>query len=80
MSIVDLRRRLERIESARHVGAPISVMADYPIEDDEADAALANWRVRVAQGRASAPNGVLYLTERSEMSEAEWADRHVTEQ
>lgn len=79
MSIIDLRRRLDRIESARHVGAPTCVVADYPVEDEEADNPLANWRFRVAQGSASALNGVLYLTEASEMSESDWVARHVTQ-
>ncbi|GJE57312.1 hypothetical protein [Methylobacterium thuringiense] len=39
---------------------------------------LVDWRVRVAQGRASSLNGILYLTEGSEMSESDWVARHVT--
>lgn len=78
MSVVDLRRRLDRIEAARHVGAPTRVMADSPITDDEADAALANWGILLAQGRATVLNGVLYLAGTGEKSEVEWAARHVT--
>lgn len=53
-------------------------MADSPITDDEADAALANWGILVAQARATALNGVLYLAGAGEMSEVEWSARCVT--
>ncbi|GJE18229.1 hypothetical protein [Methylobacterium marchantiae] len=78
MSTIDLRRRMDRIESASQVGAPTRIMADSPITDGEADADLANWGILVAPGRATVLNGVLYLADEGEMSEAEWAAQHVT--
>lgn len=76
--VIDLYRRLERLETARHTGVPTRIMADHPVEDEEADAALANWRIRVAQCRATVLNGVFYLIEGLEMSESDWTARHIT--
>jgi hypothetical protein len=44
MSIIDLERRLARIEADRRTGAPTAILTDRPIGDLEATDALANWQ------------------------------------
>ena len=82
MSIIDLERRLARIEAGRRTGAPTALLSDHPIGDAagdlRADDALANWQRWIAQGKASVSNGVLCLVG-PEMTTEEWADRFVTE-
>lgn len=81
MSIIDLERRLARIEAGRGTGAATSILSDRPIGDPagdlEAADALANWRQWIAQGRTTIRNGVLCL-HRPEMTAEEWAAAHVT--
>ena len=82
MSIVDFRRRLDRIEAGRSIGPPTAILTDRPIGDlagdIEAADAVVNWQAWVAQGRAAIRNGVLSLI-RPEMTEQEWIIHHVTE-
>jgi hypothetical protein len=82
MSFVDLERRLARLEAARHTGAPMALLSDHPIGDTAGDLraadALANWQRWIAQGKATASNGVLCLVG-PELSAEEWAARFVTE-
>lgn len=82
MSLIDLRRRLERLEATRRVTAPTRILTDRPIGDEGSEAAavygLANWRALIAQGRASVMGDVLCLTS-PEMTAEEWAAAHVTE-
>lgn len=81
MSLIDLERRLARLEAARYVGAPTALLTDAPIGDPagdrEAADAVANWRQWVAQGCATVQRGVLCLA-RVEMTTEEWAAVHVT--
>ena len=81
MSLIDLERRLARLEAARYVGSPTALLTDSPIGDQAGDLraadALANWRWWIAQGKATMSNGVLCLTG-PELSAAEWAAAHVT--
>ena len=76
MSVIDLRRRLDRIEASNRTGAPTGILANRPFEDEEAPVMLANWQVLVAQGRASLSGNVLCILE-PEMTLDEWAERHV---
>jgi hypothetical protein len=82
MSIIDLERRLARIEAGRRTGAPTAILSDDPIGDAAGDLraadALANWQRWVAQGKATVSNGVLCLIG-PEMTAEEWAARFVTE-
>lgn len=82
MSIIDVTRRIARIEAGRRPGAPTAILSDRPIGDPAGDLevadALANWESLVAERKASVRNGVLYLIGPA-MTEAEWAARHVTE-
>jgi hypothetical protein len=82
MSIIHLERRLARIEAGRRTGAPTAILTDRPIGDPASDLeaadALTNWQRWIAQGKATARNGVLCLT-RQEMTDEEWMARYVTE-
>lgn len=82
MSIIDLERRLARIEAGRRTGAPTAILSDHPIGDPAGDldvaGALTNWERLVAEGEASVRNGVLYLIG-PEMTDEKWAARYVTE-
>nr|WP_137831784.1 hypothetical protein [Methylobacterium sp. L1A1] len=78
MSLADLRRRLERHEANRHTGAPTKIVANYPIEDEEAADAVRNWRQWVQDGRASVGGGIIYLLHPMPTAE-EWTERYVTE-
>ena len=82
MSIIDLERRLARIEAGRRAGAPTSLLSDDPIDDAAGDLraadALTNWQRWVAQGRATVSNGVLCLLG-PELTADKWAARFVTE-
>ncbi|MDP4006531.1 hypothetical protein [Methylobacterium sp. NEAU K] len=82
MSIIDLERRLARIEAGRRTGAPAAILSDHPIDDVAGDLAaadaFANWQRWVAQGKATVSNGVLCLIS-PEMTGDEWAARFVTE-
>lgn len=81
MSIIDLERRLARLEAARHVGVPTALLSDLPIGDAAGDLAaadaMANWQRWVAQGKATVTNGVLCLSG-PELTAEEWADQFVT--
>lgn len=39
INILDLERRLARIEVGRRTGAPTAVLSDYPIDDSAGDLA-----------------------------------------
>ena len=82
MSIIDLERRLARIEASRRTGAPTALLSDAPIGDVAGDLAatdaLTNWQRWVAQGKATVSNGVLCLIG-PELAADEWAARFVTE-
>ena len=82
MSIIDLERRLARIEARRWTGAPTAILTDDPIGDVAGDLRAAdahtNWQRRVVQGRATVSNGVLCLIG-PELTADEWAVRFVTE-
>jgi hypothetical protein len=82
MNIIDLERRLARIEAGRRTGAPTAILSDHPINDTAGDLAAAdaftNWQRWVAQGKAIVSNGVLCLIS-LELTAEEWADRFVTE-
>ena len=82
MSIIDLERRLARVEAGRRIGAPTALLSDDPIDDAAGDLraadALANWQRWIAQGEATISNGVLCLTG-PELTAEEWAARFVTE-
>ncbi|MCJ2068868.1 hypothetical protein MKK75_08645 [Methylobacterium sp. J-030] len=82
MSLIDLERRLARLEAARHTGAPTALLSDHPIDDTAGDLraadALANWQRWTAQGRATVSNGVLCLVG-PELTAEDWAARFVTE-
>ena len=82
MSIIDLERRLARIEAGRRTGAPTVILSDAPIGNAAGDLraadALADWQRWVAQGRATVSNGVLCLLS-PELTADEWAARFVTE-
>jgi hypothetical protein len=81
MSIIDLERRLARIEAGRRTGAPTTTLSDRPVGDPagtlEVTGALTNWQRWLAQGKATVSNGVLCLTS-PEMTAEEWAERYVT--
>ncbi|MCJ2138022.1 hypothetical protein MKK69_28900, partial [Methylobacterium sp. J-026] len=66
MSVIDLERRLARIEAGRRGGAPTALLTDHPIGDVAGDLAaadaLTNWQRWAAQGKATVNNGVLCLT------------------
>lgn len=76
MSLADLRRRLDRHEAARHVGAPTKIVANYPVDDAEGRDAIRNWRQWVQDGRASVKGGVIFLIKPMPTVE-EWAARFV---
>ena len=78
MSIVDIRHRLDRIETARGSTAPTRIMADRPMTAAETTVALANWPTWIADGRASVRNAILWITGPEMMMQA-WEARHVTE-
>lgn len=82
MSLIDLERRLARLEAARSTTAPTAILTDRPTGDPagdlEAADATANWQRWVAQGRATVRHGVLCFS-RPEMTVEEWAARFVTE-
>lgn len=78
MSLADLRRRLDRHEAARHTGGPTKLVANYPVEDEEAHDAVRNWRQWVHDGRASVKGSVLYLMQ-PPLTVEEWTGRHATE-
>lgn len=78
MSLADLRRRLERLEATQHTGAPTKIVANYPVEDEEAADALRNWRQWVKDGRASVGGSVIYLMHPMPTI-AEWTARYATE-
>ncbi|MBE7204320.1 MAG: hypothetical protein INR70_41910 [Parafilimonas terrae] len=82
MSIIDLERRLARIEAGRRTGAPTTLLTDDPIGDPAGDLraadALAHWQRWIAQGKATVSNGVLCLAG-PELTADEWTARHVTE-
>jgi hypothetical protein len=61
MSLADLRRRLERHEATQHMGGSTKIVANYPIEDEEAANAVRNWRHWLQDGRASVKGDVIYL-------------------
>lgn len=81
MSLIDLERRLARLEAARHVGTPTALITDTPIGDATGDLraadALANWQRWIAQGKATMSNGVLCFTG-PEITAEEWEAVHVT--
>lgn len=74
-TIASLLKRVERIEAKQHVGAPTKIVANYPVEDDEATDALTNWRQRVADGRASVKGDVLWLMH-PPLTVEEWVARY----
>lgn len=76
MSLADLRRRLERIEAIHVVEAPMSIMADRPMDDEEGAVALRNWRRWTADGRATLHKGVLCISDQHEPTEAEWTTQY----
>lgn len=82
MNIIDLERRLARIEAGRCTGALTTLLSDAPIGDAVGDLraanALANWQRWIAQDKATLSNGVLCLLG-PELTADEWADRFVTE-
>jgi hypothetical protein len=82
MSIIDLERRLARIEAGRRTSAPTALLSDHPIGDAAGDVraadALANWQRWVAQGKATVSNSVLTIIQ-PEMTADEWTARFVTE-
>lgn len=81
MSLVDLERRLARLEAAHYTGAPTAILSDDPVDDAAGDLraadAIANWPRWIAQGKATISNGVLCLIG-PELTAEEWAARHVT--
>jgi hypothetical protein len=81
MSLIDLERRLARLEAARTTTAPTAILTDRAIGDPagdlEAADALANWQRWVAQGRATVRHGVLCFS-RPDMTAEAWAEAHVT--
>lgn len=74
MSVLNLRKRLKRIEASRHEGDPVRIMANRPLAEGEAAEAVANWRDWVADGCASKSGNVLWIMD-PPMSVAEWAER-----
>ncbi|MEE7456450.1 hypothetical protein MPAR168_15380 [Methylorubrum populi] len=77
MSLADLRRRLERHEATQHTGGPNKIVANYPVEDEEAADALRNWRQWVQDGRASVKGDVIYLMQ-PPLTVEEWTAAHVS--
>lgn len=82
MKLIDLERRLARLEAGRMMGAPTAILSDHPIDDVAGDLAAAdaftNWQRWVALGKATISNGVLCLSG-PELTAEEWAARFVTE-
>lgn len=82
MSLVDLERRLVRLETARHVGAPTALLSDHPIGDPTGDLAaadaMAHWQHWIARGNATISNSVLCLVG-PELTTDEWVARYVAE-
>lgn len=77
LSAGDLHRRLSRIESGRHEGAPTLILTDRPPSVGP-NIHVEDWQAWVADGLGIVTNGVLCVTG-PEMSADEWAARHVTE-
>ena len=81
MSLIDFGRRLARLEAARYVGAPTTLLTNAPIGDAAGDLraadAVANWQRWIAQGKATMSNGVLCFTG-PEMTAEEWEAVHIT--
>ena len=61
MTIAGLLKRLDRIEAKRGGGAIFNVVGFRPVTEDEVTDAVANWRVWVADGRASREGNTLYI-------------------
>jgi len=68
-------RRLEALEGDRHVQEPIGILCDRPIDEDEAAAALADWRAMVARGEASILGSVLCILG-PRLTRDEWVRLH----
>ncbi|MER2269843.1 hypothetical protein [Methylobacterium oxalidis] len=75
MTIANLSKRLEKVEARRHVGQPTKIIANYPVEDEEARDALIHWRQWVAEGRASVKGAVLWLMQ-PPLTVEEWTARY----
>jgi hypothetical protein len=74
VTVITLRKRLERIEASRHQGDPVRIMTNRPLQDGEAADALANWRDWVANGRANVAGNVLWIMD-PPLTVAEWVVR-----
>ncbi|GEP04840.1 hypothetical protein [Methylobacterium oxalidis] len=61
MTIANLSKRLEKIEAARHVGAPKGLVSFVPLTDEEEADAKRNWRQWVADGRAKLQWGCIVI-------------------
>jgi hypothetical protein len=72
VTVITLRKRLERIEASRHQGAPDCIFSDRPLEKGEVPGLLANWRELVASGQASVTGNVLYIIS-PRLTTKEWA-------
>jgi hypothetical protein len=70
-----LLKRVERIEAKQHVGAPLRIIANYPVGNAAARDALTNWRQWVADGRATVKGEVLWLMQ-PPLSVEEWIARY----
>jgi hypothetical protein len=77
LSTGDLRRRLSRIESGRHEGAPTLILTDRP-PGVGPDIHVEDWQAWIADGLGIVTNGVLCVTG-LELTAIEWAARHVSE-
>ncbi|KQQ39149.1 hypothetical protein ASF58_22930 [Methylobacterium sp. Leaf125] len=70
-NIASLLKRVERIEAEQHVGAPVRIIANYPVGNAAVRDALTNWRQWVADGRATVKGEVLWLMQLP-LSVEEW--------
>ena len=77
MRLIDIERRLARIETTRRGGAPTAILSDRP-EGEGPEIRLSDWQSWVADGIGRVHQGVLCITG-SEITPDEWAARYVTE-
>ena len=76
MRLIDIERRLARIETGRHESIPTAILSDRP-EGEGPEIRLQDWQAWVADGIGRVQFGVLCIA-RPETTADEWAARFVT--
>lgn len=79
MGVIDLRRRLERIEATRSTGAANRIFSDRSLTEGEAAEALASWRELVAKEKATVSGNVLRIVSPKPLTAKKWAAKYAQE-